>query len=470
MIAPVHRSLGRKLMLAIGLPSLLFAVVMLLWLRSKTQAIAPEIDAAYRLAILAVILFAAGMGAIHALAMRFLVEHPLQRLAAGLRRARDGDFLYRVPVETTDELGALAENFNTTLAAITDLHARRIDDAASMESMQRELALKAQLEARLKELTLLFDLSRRLVSTLELDQLLESVTELVGRGLGDHAFALFLAEEGTGDLVVRTVSGLDAAVVGARVRSGDGPAGWAARERATVLVDDTATDPRRPVLPWQPDAWAEGSILSVPLLHQSGCGGVLAFFRPGRHAFPADEVRLLESVAGQAAIAIENARLHQKMVRLSQTDALTGVHNRRSLFARLQLEADRCERFDHPMAVALVDVDRFRAYNDAHGHAAGDADPPEGRRDPAGCGPEGGPRGAVRRRGVRGAAPARGPGGGARRGREAAGRGERGGDPARRRPGDDLGRRGRLAGRRAGSRDADGRRRRGALRGEAGRA
>jgi diguanylate cyclase (GGDEF)-like protein len=373
MLASVRRSLGRKLMLAIGLPSLLFAVVMLLWLRSKTQAIAPEIDAAYQLAIVAVLLFAAGMGAIHALAMRFLVEHPLQRLAAGLRRAREGDFLYRVPVETADELGVLAENFNTTLAAITDLHARRIDDAASMESMQRELALKAQLEARLKELTLLFDLSRRLVSTLELDHLLESVTELVGRGLGDHAFALFLVEEGTGDLVVRNVSGLDAAVVGARVRSGEGPAGWAARERATVLVDDTATDARRPVLPWQPDAWAEGSILSVPLLHQSGCGGVLAFFRPNRHAFPADEVRLLESVAGQAAIAIENARLHQKMVRLSQTDALTGVHNRRSLFARLQLEADRCERFDHSMAVALVDVDRFKAYNEAHGHAAGDA-------------------------------------------------------------------------------------------------
>ncbi|WP_242395343.1 sensor domain-containing diguanylate cyclase [Anaeromyxobacter oryzisoli] len=359
-------------MLASGVPSLLFAVVMLLWLRSRTQAIAPELDAAYRLAIVAVILFAAGMAVIHALAMRLMVGRPLQRLAAGLQRAREGDFLYRVPVETADELGVLAENFNTTLAAITDLHARRIDDAASMESMQRELALKAQLEARLKELTLLFDLSRRLVSTLELERLLDSVTELVGRGLGDHAFALFLVEEGTGDLVVRTVSGLDAAVTGTRVRSGEGPAGWAAHERATVLVDDTAADPRRPVLPWS-GAQADGSILAVPLLHQSACVGILTFFRPGRQAFPADEVRLLESVAGQAAIAIENARLHQKMVRLSQTDALTGVHNRRSLFARLQLEADRCERFEHQMAVALVDVDRFRAYNEAHGHAAGDA-------------------------------------------------------------------------------------------------
>jgi diguanylate cyclase (GGDEF)-like protein len=373
MILSIRRSLGRKLVIAVGAPSLLFALVVLLWLRAKTGMTDPGVDAAYRLAIVLVLLFAAGMAAIHAVAMRFLVEQPLQRLAAGLRRAREGDFLHRVPVETADELGVLAENFNTTLAAITDLHVRRIEDAASIEFMQRELALKAQVEARVKELTLLFDLSRRLVSTLELDRLLEIVTDLVGRGLGDHAFAIFLAEEGTGDLVVRSVSGLDAAVVGRRVRSGEGPAGWAAQERATVLVKDAAAEGRRPVLPWQPGAQADGTILAVPLLHQDACGGVLAFFRPARDAFPPDEVRLLESVAAQAAIAIDNARLHQKMVRLSATDALTGVHNRRSLFARLELEADRCERFDHAMAVALVDVDRFRSYNERNGHGAGDA-------------------------------------------------------------------------------------------------
>jgi diguanylate cyclase (GGDEF)-like protein len=60
------------------------------------------------------------------------------------------------------------------------------------------------------------------------------------------------------------------------------------------------------------------------------------------------------------------------MVRLSERDALTGAHNRRSLFARLDLELERSARFEHAMAVALVDVDRFRQYNDANGHAAGD--------------------------------------------------------------------------------------------------
>ena len=363
MLRYLRSSLTRKLLAAVGLPSVAFALLLGLWLRQRTHAASPELGPVYGIALAALVVFAGLMAATFALAMRYVIEQPLQRLAAGLRRARDGDFLHRLPVESDDEVGAVAETFNTALAAITDLHARHIDDA-------RELELKAQLEARVKELTLLFDLARRLGGTLELDRVLSILTELAGRGLGDHAFAVLLVEEATGDLVVRGVSGLPEAVDGTRVRAGDGPAGWAARERRTVLIPDTRADPRRPLLPWQ--GGAAGSILAVPMVHQDDCVGVLVFFRPVPDAFSAAEVRLLESVAGQATLSIENAQLHQKMVRLSQTDALTGAHNRRSLFARLQMERERCERFDHRMAVALVDVDDFKRFNETFGHAAGD--------------------------------------------------------------------------------------------------
>jgi diguanylate cyclase (GGDEF)-like protein len=112
---------------------------------------------------------------------------------------------------------------------------------------------------------------------------------------------------------------------------------------------------------------------TVRMLQGEQLVGVLAFRRPGGSPFDPDGARLVDSVASQAAIAIANARLHRKMVRLSQTDALTGAHNRRSLFARLELELERSRRFEHGMAVALVDVDRFRSYNEAAGHGAGDA-------------------------------------------------------------------------------------------------
>ena len=210
MLRSVRRSLARKLLVAVGLPSVLFSLLLVLWLRHRTAAAAPELGPVYGGAMLALLGFAAVMGATFVLAMRYVIEQPLQRLAAGLRRARDGDFLHRLPVESQDELGVVAETFNAALAAITDLHARRIDDA-------RELELKAELEARLKELTLLFDLARRLGGTLELDRVLAILTDLAGRGLGEHAFAVLLVEEGTGDLVVRGVSGLPEGVSGTAV-------------------------------------------------------------------------------------------------------------------------------------------------------------------------------------------------------------------------------------------------------------
>lgn len=58
--------------------------------------------------------------------------------------------------------------------------------------------------------------------------------------------------------------------------------------------------------------------------------------------------------------------------RLATTDALTGLPNRRQLLAALDVEKHRAERSGRPLALALLDVDRFKSVNDTHGHAAGD--------------------------------------------------------------------------------------------------
>jgi diguanylate cyclase (GGDEF)-like protein len=56
----------------------------------------------------------------------------------------------------------------------------------------------------------------------------------------------------------------------------------------------------------------------------------------------------------------------------STKDALTGIGNRRLLMERLKTEAARAERVERPLTLALLDVDRFKSVNDAHGHEAGD--------------------------------------------------------------------------------------------------
>jgi diguanylate cyclase (GGDEF)-like protein len=62
----------------------------------------------------------------------------------------------------------------------------------------------------------------------------------------------------------------------------------------------------------------------------------------------------------------------QKLEQLTITDSLTGLWNRRHLMERLDTEVARAERQNHPLAAIMLDVDHFKAYNDTHGHMAGD--------------------------------------------------------------------------------------------------
>src|SRR5450432_1505845 len=78
-------------------------------------------------------------------------------------------------------------------------------------------------------------------------------------------------------------------------------------------------------------------------------------------------------LATHAATAIESARLHEVIEERSQMDALTRLFNRRRLDEDLDAECKRCARYGRALALVMLDVDNFKAFNDAHGHPQGDA-------------------------------------------------------------------------------------------------
>jgi diguanylate cyclase (GGDEF)-like protein len=102
-------------------------------------------------------------------------------------------------------------------------------------------------------------------------------------------------------------------------------------------------------------------------------GVLVVYWRTLRCALEDRTRTMLELFANEAATVIEHADLITRLENQARTDALTGVANRRALEETLVRELAAAERQRRPVAIVMLDMDHFKAYNDRYGHPAGDA-------------------------------------------------------------------------------------------------
>ena len=144
-------------------------------------------------------------------------------------------------------------------------------------------------------------------------------------------------------------------------------AAWDCAEPLMLSASDRLVESERGV-----PAGAE-SVFFQPIKAASGMRGMLAlYWSEGRDRLPAESEALLTVLADEAAVALERADLLRRLEELSHTDDLTGLPNRRAWTEALQREMKLAERSGRPLALALLDLDHFKRYNDLHGHLAGD--------------------------------------------------------------------------------------------------
>ena len=107
------------------------------------------------------------------------------------------------------------------------------------------------------------------------------------------------------------------------------------------------------------------------IARQLGPDGALWLARHDR-PFTRDEEELAGYLAAQAAVSLENARLHEELYRQATIDELTGLSNHRRLQQALDEELARSKRFPAPLSLLILDIDDFKSVNDTHGHLQGD--------------------------------------------------------------------------------------------------
>jgi diguanylate cyclase (GGDEF)-like protein len=144
---------------------------------------------------------------------------------------------------------------------------------------------------------------------------------------------------------------------------------WSSREPVLARRLDPESDPR--LAAELPDA---RNVVVLPLVADGEEVGILALEHAGRDGatIPARTLAVASQFTSHAALALRNAVLLSEIEKLATTDALTGVANRRSFETALDRSVALAQRTGEPMALVLVDVDRFKTINDTHGHPTGD--------------------------------------------------------------------------------------------------
>jgi diguanylate cyclase (GGDEF)-like protein len=114
------------------------------------------------------------------------------------------------------------------------------------------------------------------------------------------------------------------------------------------------------------------SLMIAPMRGGVRIQGLIALGRTELPPFNELDLELLQTLAFQLTSVLERAMLLSDLERLAVTDGLTGLYNYRHFQERYREEVNLCRRYQHPLAIMLIDLDGFKQVNDTYGHLEGD--------------------------------------------------------------------------------------------------
>ncbi len=234
----------------------------------------------------------------------------------------------------------------------------------------------AQLQKSLHNISILYNISQAVNFIDDLKRLLQVIIQKALVTLDAEKGSLMLYDYSLNALQVRIVSGLqdkkleeainNGAVQCAKIGVGEGIAGTVFLERKPIITNLGSADPRfiaKEVLS------NTKSLLCVPLIAKGEVIGVINITNKKHDKlFNQKDLEFITSLANQAAIAIDNAKLYE----LATKDGMTKLYIYRHFYTLLENEIRRCSRYKRNMSLIMMDIDNFKRINDTYGHLTGD--------------------------------------------------------------------------------------------------
>ena len=238
-------------------------------------------------------------------------------------------------------------------------------EAAAVEEKGNYLT---QIAAAGREAQNLLELVTELGSSLSLGEMLSVMSARLTQLIPCDSIAVYELKDER--LVPVYVDGRDRMLFSSlEIPLGEGLSGWVAKHNKAIFNGNPSVEPGYMNDPTKYSLLR--AALAVPLVGNLGIVGVLALYRAEVDSFTQDHLRILSGINTKIGMSFENALRYRALEASATTDYLTGLHNTRSLFERMNHELSQCKRENQPLAVMVCDLDGFKQVNDRFGHGAG---------------------------------------------------------------------------------------------------
>jgi diguanylate cyclase (GGDEF)-like protein len=259
---------------------------------------------------------------------------------------------------------------------VLDLQNEDIQERINLitDDIRKSKSRVASLEHKIQRYSSLKGLTEKISSSLSLDEIVnllvnETFNLLFKKG---NVCILYLLEPETKQLgiIATRQDGIKEVI---KSKGGDIFDNWVLVKMQPLLIEDTKKDFRFDLTQISlRDTRTFRSLIASPLIIGKRILGLLRIDNPKEEIFNSEDLRFLSTISDLGAMAIENAMLYQRTRELAIRDGLTGLYLRRYFSMQMNQEILRSIRNNSELSLLMLDIDRFKSYNDKFGHIAGD--------------------------------------------------------------------------------------------------
>lgn len=237
-------------------------------------------------------------------------------------------------------------------------------------SIEKEY-LREQLREREEELSVINRSTTIITSSLDIQEIFGSFIDELKNVIDICWATIVLAEEDGLCCIALSSSQGSAYQVGEKIPWEGTGTGWVIRNKRPFIEPDLSKESRFST----GDNFLKQGIRTMvyfPLISKSEAIGSLLIASSKPDAYNQRDMMLLEQLASQIAMPLENAQLYARAEAKARIDELTGLLNRRTLDEMIDNEISRHSRYGGVFSLAILDLDSFKTYNDTYGHPEGD--------------------------------------------------------------------------------------------------